>query len=122
MKTPAQQLLEFAQQEATSAATGITLHNAVYGVGGKFAELFPTQRARTLFAESDEFKTINGLIDGLGGYTGEAGAPSGKFNLRVPVSMHAALIREAESEGVSLNQLCVAKLALDLGASIAAGS
>jgi antitoxin HicB len=39
---------------------------------------------------------------------------SGKFNVRVPRSLHAALAREAEAEGVSLNQLVVAKLALHL--------
>jgi antitoxin HicB len=41
---------------------------------------------------------------------------SGKFNIRVPKSLHAALASEAEAEGVSLNQLVVAKLALHLHA------
>lgn len=36
---------------------------------------------------------------------------SGKLNLRLPQSLHARLAREAEREGVSLNQLIVAKLA-----------
>jgi len=39
---------------------------------------------------------------------------SGKFNVRVPKSLHAALASEAESEGASLNQLVVAKLAMHL--------
>ncbi|MBI3412172.1 MAG: toxin-antitoxin system HicB family antitoxin [Planctomycetes bacterium] len=39
---------------------------------------------------------------------------SGKFNVRIPKSLHAALACEAEAEGVSLNQLVVAKLALHL--------
>jgi predicted HicB family RNase H-like nuclease len=39
---------------------------------------------------------------------------SGKFNVRVPKSLHAALASEAEAEGVSLNQLVLAKLALHL--------
>jgi len=34
--------------------------------------------------------------------------------VRLPKSLHAALAREAEAEGVSLNQLVVAKLALHL--------
>jgi hypothetical protein len=38
----------------------------------------------------------------------------GKFNVRLPKSLHAALAGEAEAEGVSLNQLVVAKLALHL--------
>ena len=39
---------------------------------------------------------------------------SGKFNVRIPRSLHAALVSEAEAEGVSLNQLVLAKLALHL--------
>lgn len=39
---------------------------------------------------------------------------SGKFNVRVPKSLHAALASEAEAEGVSLNQLVVTKLAKHL--------
>jgi len=41
---------------------------------------------------------------------------SGKFNVRVPKSLHASLASEAEAEGVSLNQLVVTKLALHLQA------
>lgn len=36
------------------------------------------------------------------------------MNVRVPRSVHEALKREAKREGVSLNQLCVAKLGLGL--------
>jgi hypothetical protein len=34
---------------------------------------------------------------------------SDRFKVRIPKSLHAALVREAEAEGVSLNQLVVAK-------------
>jgi len=40
--------------------------------------------------------------------------PSGKFNVRVPKSLHPALATEAEAKGVRLIQLVVAKLALHL--------
>jgi predicted HicB family RNase H-like nuclease len=36
---------------------------------------------------------------------------SGNLRLRLPVSLHARLVREAEREGVSLNQWLVTKLA-----------
>lgn len=36
---------------------------------------------------------------------------SGKLNLRMPKSLHRDLVRKAEEEGVSLNQLMVANLA-----------
>jgi hypothetical protein len=35
---------------------------------------------------------------------------SGKFNVRILKSLHAALVREAEAEAVSLNQFVLAKL------------
>lgn len=35
---------------------------------------------------------------------------SGKFNVRVPRSLHRALIEEAEAEGISLNMLIVNRL------------
>lgn len=117
-KTPAQEFLEFAQAQAKKATTAIELHNAIYGNGAKFSQLFPTQRARTLFIESPECKVIKGLLDGLGGYTESGMTPSGKFTVRAPISLHAALIEEAESEGVSLNQLVVAKLAVGLRSAL----
>ena len=40
---------------------------------------------------------------------------SGKWSQRAPKSLHAALIRRAASEGVSLNTLCVALLAEGIG-------
>lgn len=38
---------------------------------------------------------------------------SGRFNLRIPKSLHAKLCEEAAREGVSLNQLCLMKLSRD---------
>jgi predicted HicB family RNase H-like nuclease len=78
--------------------------------------LFPTERDRKAFAKTAESQRIDELIDSLpeprvGPQQREY---SGKFNVRVPKSLHAALVTEAESEGVSLNQLVVAKLARHL--------
>ena len=37
-----------------------------------------------------------------------------RITLRLPVSLHSSLKAEAAAEGVSLNQLCVVKLAIPL--------
>ena len=37
---------------------------------------------------------------------------SGKFNLRLPKSLHKKLVEEAEDEGISLNQLALYKLSI----------
>ncbi len=45
---------------------------------------------------------------------------NGAISVRLPRSVHAALLAEAREEGVSLNQLCVAKLVAQLRAVVEA--
>jgi predicted HicB family RNase H-like nuclease len=100
----------------TQGMTWVDANNAIYGPGGPFARLFPNVTDRLAFAKTKESRQVDRLIDGLpeppvGPQRREY---SGKFNVRVPKSLHAALASEAEAEGVSLNQLVLAKLALRL--------
>ena len=119
LKNRAQELLTLGRRLAeTPGLTWVEANNAIYGPGGPFVRLFPTARDRAAFAKTDESREIDRLIDAL---PEPAVGPqrreySGKFNVRVPKSLHAALASEAEAEGVSLNQLVVAKLALRLQA------
>jgi predicted HicB family RNase H-like nuclease len=43
---------------------------------------------------------------------------NGGIGVRLPRSVHTALLAEAKAEGVSLNQLCVAKLIAQLRAVV----
>lgn len=120
IKGRAQQLLKLAQNlAATPGLTWVEANNAVYGAGGPFVRLFPTTSARAAFAKTAESRRIDELIDSL---PEPVDAPqqrefSGKFNVRLPRSLHAALVSEAEAEGVSLNQLVLAKLSRHLATS-----
>jgi hypothetical protein len=113
----AQQLLEVAAKLAeTTGLTWVEANNAIYGPGGPYARLFPSAKDRTAFANTPASRRIDELIDSLpeppvGPQRREY---SGKFNVRVPKSLHAALASEAEAEGVSLNQLVVTKLSMHL--------
>jgi hypothetical protein len=117
LKSSGQDLLTLARKLAeTSGITWVEANNAIYGPGGPFTRLFPNAKDRAAFAKTEEARHIDRLIDSLpeppvGPQRREY---SGKFNVRVPKSLHAALASEAEAEGVSLNQLIVAKLALHL--------
>lgn len=119
IKSRAQELLTLGRKLAeTPGLTWVEANNAVYGPGGPFARLFATARDRAAFAKTEEGRQLDQLIDSLpeppvGPQRREY---SGKFNVRVPKSLHAALASEAEAEGVSLNQLVVTKLALHLQA------
>ena len=119
IKARAQELLTLASKIAESPGlTWVEANNAVYGPGGPMARLFPTAADRAAFAKTKESREIDELIDGLPEppINPERREYSGKFNVRLPRSLHAALASEADAEGVSLNQLVVAKLALRLAA------
>lgn len=47
---------------------------------------------------------------------------SGKFNLRIPKSLHRSLAMSAKAEGVSLNQLAMCLIAGGLGVPMTKGS
>ncbi len=119
----ARKVLEFAQQRAASAADWIELSNALYGVDGKATELFPTEAERTAYMRTAEYKRIVALIGTLPhpkkNETRElVSNANGAISVRLPRSVHAALLAEAKAEGVSLNQLCVAKLIAQLRAVV----
>ncbi len=117
IKSRAEQLLTLARKLAeTPGLTWVEANNTVYGPGGPFPRLFPSAADRAAFSKSSVSRQIDELIDTLpdpplGTQQREY---SGKFNVRIPKSLHAALAGEAAAEGVSLNQLVVAKLALHL--------
>jgi len=119
--TNAQKMLQFARKRAETASDWMELHNAIYGIGGKLGELFPDKSSRVQFSATSEFAAVNELVDALckkkdsvPAIAGAAEKASGTFVVRLPKSIHAACVLEAEQEGVSLNQLCLAKLSTSL--------
>ena len=115
-----QELLKRARQLVQPpGVTWLDINNAIYRSGGPFARLFPNAKDRAAFAKTKESRQVDQLIDSLPEPTidQQRREYSGKFNVRVPKSLHAHLASEAEAEGVSLNQLVVAKLARHLQAS-----
>jgi hypothetical protein len=119
MESRARELLTRARKLAqTSGLTWVEANNAIYGPGGPFVRMFPSAKDRAAFAKTKESGEVDRLIDSLPGppVGPQRREYSGKFNVRLPKSLHAALASEAEAEGVSLNQLVVAKLVLHLQA------
>ena len=119
-KARAQELLEFARTLKNSGLTWVEANNSIYGHGGRFVRLFPSKRDRLAFAKTEESRQIDELIDNLPEPDARPSRQeySGKFVVRVPKSLHAALAAEADAEGVSLNQLVVAKLSMQLAGTV----
>jgi HicB family len=115
-------LLSEAEKAARTAETWADPSNFLFDPAvGLVARAYPTRQGREAFIKTKEYKQIRQLVsdamDRHGLVAGGNPKKSGRFVVRLPQSLHAALEREAVSEGVSLNQLVVAKLAIGLGRS-----
>jgi hypothetical protein len=119
----ARQVLEFAERRAESAADWLELSNALFGPGGKATLAFPTPADRTAFCKTRGYKRILAMMNDLPTPPVQevidlTSSANGAISVRLPRSVHAALLAEAQAEGVSLNQLCVAKLVAQLRAVV----
>ncbi|MEK6234634.1 MAG: toxin-antitoxin system HicB family antitoxin [Planctomycetales bacterium] len=100
------------------------LHNTIFGLGGKYAFWFPSRSDRVKFGKTPQHQAIMELISKIRQSKGDPESLSdavrnanGAIALRVPTTVHAALLAEAEAEGVSLNQLILTKITLQLKAA-----
>jgi HicB family len=113
-------LIDRAEQAAGEAETWADLSNFLFDPAtGLIARAYRTRAAREAFVKTEEYRRLRRLVADAMDRHGlvEGGTPqkSGRFVVRLPRSLHAALEREAIAEGVSLNQLVVAKLSVGLG-------
>jgi hypothetical protein len=58
IKIKAQQSLEFVKQQVAAGASATDVHNAFFGIGGRFGELFPTRPERDAFMQTPEYNEI----------------------------------------------------------------
>ena len=118
--------VRYARSLRGKGLTWIEVSNALFGPGGKLTQLCPTERERDTLAKTREFQEILRVVeearDDDGDPSGAVGnrmsTASGTTTLRIPKSLHAALLAEADAEGISLNQLCLTKLAVQLRAAV----
>jgi hypothetical protein len=113
-------LIDRAKQAAGEAESWADLSNFLFDPReGLIAKAYPTREARAAFVKTEEYRALRQLVaesmDRHGLVEGGTPRKSGRFVVRLPRSLHAALEREAIAEGVSLNQLVVAKLSVGLG-------
>jgi predicted HicB family RNase H-like nuclease len=120
--TSAKRVLKQARELAKEVETWADLSNALFDpFNGVVTKAYPTHEEREAFMKTEEYKKILELLRHaieLYGLVEGATPKSGRFVVRLPRSLHSALEREAGREGVSLNQLVVAKLAAQLSSLV----
>jgi hypothetical protein len=119
MMQAALNILDEARKLAESAKTWADLSNALFDpLEGLVVRSFPNHEERSKFRKSPAYDELHALVEKKMEETGVANGAhpkkSGKFVVRLPHSLHAALEREARVEGTSLNQLVITKLAIQL--------
>lgn len=118
MATPSDIQIE-AERLIAGSKNWADAHNAIFDpIDGLLAQHFRNRDARAEFAASPQFKSIQRALDAItrksGLVEGATATKSGRFVVRLPKSLHGALDAEARAEGVSLNQLVLTKLAIQL--------
>lgn len=120
----ANRVLDEARKLSQRVTSWADFSNALFSYPrGVVPVTFPDEMERQVFFDSRQYDEINQLlIDLMKKYGVVEGATptekSGRFLVRVPKTIHQSLEDEAKHEGVSLNQLAVAKLAMPLGESM----
>jgi len=121
-------ILEDAKQRFAEGMNHLDFHNRYFGYGSKFMPA--TEEERKEYFATGIPREIQKMRDVLMKRQPEITLPdegvpvpggkeySGRILVRCPKSLHQALDEEANREGVSLNQLIVAKLAVMLNKAV----
>lgn len=112
-------ILQKARELAGSCQTWADLSNSLFDpIEGLIAKTFGDTEERAAFRKTEVYNELHKLVEqrmeSSGVVSGGTPKKSGKFVVRLPRSLHKALENEAKTEGISLNQLVVAKLAVQL--------
>ena len=118
----AKNILVEAKRLAKESKSWADLSNALFDPwDGLLARTHPEPAARAAFRKSDDSDKLYNLLEQkmkqAGVVKGSQPTKSGRFVVRLPRSLHVALEKEAAAEGTSLNQLVLAKLAVQLNSA-----
>lgn len=115
-------ILEEAKAEFAKNPNWMDFSNKFFGIGNKYVPKDEAERKE--FLASPEYKEIQNMKFKLEESQPDVTEPikpvelektySGAISLRVPKSLHKFLVEEADREGVSLNQLILAKISATL--------
>ena len=115
------ELLAHTEAVAATGATYSELWNAVFGIGARYGQLFSDRSDRDAIEKMPAMAKIKAIMKKAPRpeVKSSSDAKTGRLLLRIPRTLHQSLADEADTEGVSLNQLILTKLSLTLGQAVA---
>ncbi len=111
----ASEALRLANEAFALTGYWVSFYRAVLGVEGVVDRLFTTREEQAYFQTTQEFAEIFKILAALRSADvekAEAIEPQRVLTIRMPVSLHASLAKEAKMLNVSMNKLCLSKFAL----------
>ena len=106
-------LLDSALQLHAANPSWPDFYAAVFGVGGQIALSYPTETERREFQKSAEYGKIQGLLRSLIAASSKPQrTASSVVTVRMQRTLHDALVEQSRQAKVSLNALCLQRLAL----------
>ena len=129
MTEPTQQFVQAARSVFAAMPDARTFWNSLFGIGALYGQLFPTIADREAFEQSAEGAEVQAMLEQLPDpeldatkdlavdipqFAAVMHRATGSVNVHLPRSLHAALLVEAQKEGVTLDELCAAKLGAKL--------
>ena len=114
-------MLAHTEAVAATGATYSELWNAVFGIGARYGQLFSDRSDRDAIEKMPAMAKIKAIMKKAPRpeVKSSSDAKTGRLLLRIPRTLHQSLADEADTEGVSLNQLILTKLSLTLGQAVA---
>lgn len=109
-------MVEEARADFAANMNWMDFSNKYFGVGNPYTP--KKQSYRKKYIESEEYKEVQDMKFKLAEQQPNVIRPeatfSGSFVVRVGPEVHQSLVEEAETAGLSLNALCLAKLSIPL--------
>ena len=108
-----QQARYLAMEVFAQTGSWVVFFREMMGSKGVCAQLFPSPEERGYFETTEVYAELQEIIAGLRSQdSGKADAvePEKMITIRLPASLHQALLEESKSLPLSLNKLCISKL------------
>jgi predicted HicB family RNase H-like nuclease len=108
-----QEIQHYAKTLYAAKTDWVTFYREILGVNGAARKAFPTRQSLAEFEQSKAYRDIQRMLTRLrrkGAAVTNPDETTRVITVRLPKSLHQALIADAHEHCTSMNKLCISKL------------